>query len=417
MKKFLYLCFCFLSCFSYIYASDGKPLKIAVISDVHYLSSALAEEGTALAAYEASTGRNIRDLHGVFDHVMDDLKKERPDLLFIPGDITNNGERQSHIDFIEAILPLQQQGTRILIVPGNHDINIPAAKAYRGEEMVPTETISVLDFTSLYHVFGYDDALSRDTVSLSYLTALNNHLWLLCLDANRYDENRTSSITAGRIRPQTMEWALKILEEAKERGITVLGMMHHGLVEHLPYQSTFFPDYLVEHWRENAALFADAGLKVIFTGHFHANDVTMFTSNSGNSLYDVETASLAQYPFAYRIMLLTDHKLSIDTRFVTSIPGKPDLENEYREKMEQIALRTARNFLQRVQMPLTEEAKTVLTDLMVKLSFLHVRGDEVSDVETEQAIRSFAELLDNSAEIGEFAFDFPPADNRLEIVF
>ena len=71
-----------------------------------------------------------------------------------------------------------------------------------------------------------------------------------------------------------MEWAFSVLREAEAKGIIVLGMMHHGLVEHMPYQSAFFPAYLVEEWELHAELLADAGMPLIFTGHFHSNDNT-----------------------------------------------------------------------------------------------------------------------------------------------
>ena len=124
------------------------------------------------------------------------------------------------------------------------------------------------------------------------------------LDTNRYDEHERSSITAGRIRPGTMEGAIRHLEQAKREAITVLGMMHHGLVEHMPFQSDLFAAYLVENWEREADRLADAGLRVVFTGHFHSNDISKRTSPNGHVIYDVETASLAQYPFAYRIMEL-----------------------------------------------------------------------------------------------------------------
>lgn len=398
------------------YASSGDPgaVKIAVITDIHFLDKQLAMEGEALSAYEKATGRNIVDLHAVLDVVLDDLKGEAPDLLLVTGDITNHGEKQSHLGFIEKLRPLQSQGTRILVIPGNHDVNIPDARAYLGNKAVPTETISKEEFAGLYASFGYSDALKRDEASLSYLVEINESAWLLCFDTNRYEEHTATSVTGGRILPETMDWALDILHEAKGKGITVLGMMHHGLVEHMPYQAAFFPQYLIDEWEKNADLLADAGLKVVFTGHFHANDITMRTSSAGNVIYDVETASLAQYPFAYRIMELSDAGLSIDTRFVTSVPGNPDLAAVYRDKLEVMTRRVARKRLDRLGIPMPEETLNALTDVIVKLNLMHVRGDEKPDMEE---IRVFAELMDSQADPESFLFDFPPEDNRVVIPF
>jgi predicted MPP superfamily phosphohydrolase len=393
-----------------------RSLKVAHITDVHFLSAALVnEKSEAYNAFVRATGRNIADLHEVFDVVLMDLANENIDILFISGDMTHHGERQSHLDFIEKTRPLKAQGTRIFVVPGNHDINIPDAKAFTGNTATPTPSVSPEEFTQLYADFGYRDAMKKDTHSLSYLSAINDTVWLLAFDTNRYAEHTTTSISSGRILPQTLAWALDILQEAREKGITVLGMMHHGLVEHIPYQSLFFSEYLIADWEKHAEILADAGLTVVFTGHFHSNDVSLRTSAKGNTIYDVETASLAQYPFAYRIMNLHDNKLYIDTRFVTSTPRNPNLEEKYRQKLETITRNVAQNRLRRLGIPMPDEMRNALVDIIVKLNMLHVRGDEKLDEEMIQAVHKFSELLGGDADANEFIFDFPPEDNQLVI--
>jgi len=46
-----------------------------------------------------------------------------------------------------------------------------------------------------------------------------------------------------------------------------------------------------------------AGIRLIFTGHYHANDIVEFT-NDGKTLYDIQTGSLVTPPYSYRIMTL-----------------------------------------------------------------------------------------------------------------
>jgi len=401
--------------YSIVRGNSGSERTIAVITDIHFLSPRLAVEGEALYAFEKSTGRNVTDQHQVLDQVLGDLIREKPAILLLTGDITNHGERQSHLDFIEKLRPLQKRGTRIFVIPGNHDINIPDAKAYSDVKATPVESISKEEFAKLYLSFGYGDALKRDPASLSYLTAVDEDTWLLCFDSNRYDEYTTGSISGGRIRPQTMTWALSLLQEAKEKGVRVIGMMHHGLVEHMAYQAAFFPDYLVDDWQRNADILADAGLKVIFTGHFHSSDISRHTSPAGNTIYDVETASLAQYPFAWRIMTMNDTTLSIDTRFVNDIPGNARFEEESRQRLETVTRRVAQRKLNALGMPLPAATMEALTEVIVKLNMMHVRGDETPDPAMERAIRMFASLLGDEADIEEFTFDFPPEDNNVVI--
>ncbi|HLW10621.1 MAG TPA: hypothetical protein VKX35_09490, partial [Fermentimonas sp.] len=256
---------------------------------------------------------------------------------------------------------------------------------------------------------------TRDEASLSYLAEINDNTWLMSIDANRYDEHTSTSITGGRIKEETVEWILDNLNEARQKGIVVLGMMHHGLVEHMPFQNAFFSEYLIENWQIISEMLADAGLNIIFTGHFHSNDITLRKSVAGNIIYDVETASLAQYPFAYRIMSLTDSDLSIDSRFVTEIPGNPNLEEEYRNRLERITLRVAESRLNSLGLPFPPQLKTVLAEMIVRLNLAHVRGDEVVDEEMLGIIKSFAALLGNEVEQEEYSLDFPPKDNKLII--
>lgn len=412
MRKILITLFLVLS-YS-IYAQ--QPLKIAVISDTHYLSSKLAQSGDALNNFEAATGRNTEDLHAVLHQVIKDLINYKPDLLLIPGDITNHGELKSHTDFVATLKPLTDNGTRIYVVPGNHDVNIPNSKKYEGDLSSPTPSVSAEEFAQIYGQFGYAEASKRDSSSLSYLAEINESTWLLCIDSNRHKEYRTSSISSGRISTVTLEWVLDILREAKSKDIKVIGMMHHGLVEHMPYQAGFFPDYLIDDWKSKAQLLADNGLKIMLTGHFHSNDVTLLTSAKGNPIYDIETGSLSGYPFPYRLMTLQDNVLNIETKFVESIPGKPNLQEEYRLKTEQMTRRAAQSKINSMSLPIPLEMKDAVVDLLVKMQLLHMKGDEKIDDEMLLLIKGINKLIgDPDADFSTFELDFPPADNFLEI--
>ncbi|KUK78523.1 MAG: hypothetical protein XD92_0250 [Proteiniphilum acetatigenes] len=396
-------------------AVAADSLRIALISDLHYLSPTLYDRGEALTSYEERSGRQFEQQQRVLDQLWADLLKEKPDLLLISGDLTHHGERQSHLDLVARLQSLEGEGIRVVVVPGNHDINIPNAFAYRGEKPTPVESITKDAFAQLYDPFGYGEALVRDEASLSYLISLDEQHWLLCFDSNRYEEHTTGSITAGHIKPQTLEWALSLLRDADERGITVLGMMHHGLVEHMPYQSAFFPGYLVDEWERHAELLADAGMPLIFTGHFHSNDITRFTSAAGNKIDDIETASLAQYPYAWRMMTLEEGSLAVESHFVTSLPGNADLEQEAMDRLEVATRRVAESRLKGLGFPIPDELMPLLTDLIVKLNLKHVKGDEKADPEMMLSLRMFASYLGDEVDLQNFSFDFPPTDNNVEI--
>jgi predicted phosphodiesterase len=393
-----------------------NALKMAVMSDIHFLGTDLAQSGEALTKYENATGRNVNELHAVLDETLKQIEAASVNALLICGDLTNHGERGSHLELIRKLTSLKQKGIRIYVIPGNHDVNIPDAKAYVGDESSPTQTVSAKEFSELYAPFGYSGAIRRDSASLSYLSALTDSLWLLSLDSNRYNEYTATSISGGRLLPQTVQWAMDILSEARNKNITVLGMMHHGLVEHMPYQATFFPNYLVEDWKKLAAEFADAGMPVVFTGHFHANDISSLTSANGNTIYDVETGSLSQYPLPYRLIEIDGNTLTIDSHFIQSVEGVPNLQEKYQEKMERYAKASAEAQLSRLKIPLAEETRRALADLLSQINILHVAGDEKVDAETTEAIQKLAESVgDENFDAKSFQLDFPPADNHLTL--
>ena len=110
----------------------------------------------------------MEDLHQVLEKVVADILREEVDILLIPGDLTNHGERQSHLDFQKILHAIQEKGIDVFVVPGNHDVNIPG----------PTEGISKEEFAEMYAPFGYANALASDRHSLSYLYALDDSTWL-----------------------------------------------------------------------------------------------------------------------------------------------------------------------------------------------------------------------------------------------
>lgn len=297
-----------------------QQLKIAVISDIHYLAPSLlkngAENGTAFQTYLNFDPKLLEFSDPILRKVISQLKRERPDIVLIPGDLTKDGEKVSH----EAVVRiLNQLGTKVFVIPGNHDINNPEAVAYNGDISNPTPIIQARDFPKIYADFGYRNAISRDANSLSYISQPYRGLWILAIDDCEYYNNTTTALVPGKIKPETMAWILGKLREARQKNITVLSMMHHGILEHFTNQETIDAGYVTNDWQNQADKLMNAGLKVMFTGHYHANDIAMRGSDETNVLYDIETGSLVTPPSPYRLITLTNNELEITTRKITSI--------------------------------------------------------------------------------------------------
>jgi len=302
--------------------SSQAKLKIAVISDIHYMDPALLpydpETDEAFQMYLAQDPKLIHLSDPILRQTTAELKMEKPDIVLIPGDLTKDGELISHESVITLLHELVNVNMKVFVVPGNHDVNNPEALDFSVSPPVPTTMISAEDFASIYADFGYGNALYRDENSLSYINAVNEKLWILGIDACRYAENEDIAIVGGTIKPETLAWIQEKMAEANANGITVLAMMHHGILQHYYGQEQLDPGYLVEDWPEMAAAFMQTGIKLVFTGHYHANDISQISVGK-NTFSDVETGSLASAPSPYRIMTLDDNFIKIESKRITSI--------------------------------------------------------------------------------------------------
>ena len=415
VRKLLFLFFIVISTLGC--ATAQNPIRLGVITDTHYLSEQLMDDGKAVDDYIQASGKNIKATPAVLDKVLSDYLKSDIEILLICGDITKDGEKQSHLDFVKKLKPLQDKGVRVFVIPGNHDINMPNSFKYVGDKKLPVANISPQKFEQIYSECGYNNAIKRDTASLSYVGKLNEKTWLLAIDAARYKEYKTTSISGGKISQVTEAWILSVLNDAKSKGIQVIGMMHWGLTEHIMYQDAFFKDYLVADWKGLATLFADNGMKVIFTGHFHSNDISLFTSDKGNTIYDVETGTLSSYPFAYRFVELYPDKIDIKTKNITEVPGYPDLAEKDKARMQVLAKSMAKQKLKGIGFSLPADVSTQMADILSQIFVLHLYGDEKPDEILKASLKAFSLFLDSSEDMEEISFDFPPADNNLEIVF
>jgi len=316
-----------------ILKSAMPHMKIAVMSDIHFLDPTLLTNGAATgAAFQnyLNFDPKLIELGGpILMKALSEIVAAKPDIVLIPGDLTKDGEKVSHETMAILLKQISDQGIKVFVIPGNHDVNNPEAVAYDGNNSSPTPSISANDFAEIYSNFGYENAISRDNNSLSYICEPFNKVWILGIDDCKYYLNETGGLAtvSGLIKDETMSWIKEKLAEAKKKNITVLAMMHHGIMEHYAGQATLDAGYVTDNWETNADALIDAGLRVIFTGHYHANDVTSRVKGN-NVLIDIETGSLVTPPSPFRIINMDPNNMVLDTKHITSIgvPFPPGLD-------------------------------------------------------------------------------------------
>ena len=323
--SYLFCLFCLALISSCKDKSETSPLpvqetvKFMVISDIHFFDPSLftLPANADFQGYLAADRKLIIESSAILKSVLASVQTEKPDFLLISGDLTKDGEKLDHQTLATMFKALSDVGIKVLVIPGNHDVNNPDSYSYLQTAKTKVDNVSATDFSSIYANCGYGNAIERDANSLSYVSEPVNGVWVMGIDACHYSP---VSETAGSISASTLTWIKSVIEKAKKQNKTLISMMHHGLVEHFTGQSTLFPEYVIADWQNVSTTLADLGLKVIFTGHFHAQDIVKKTSASG-FVFDVETGSTVTSPCPYRIVTLntTSNSMKIVSKSITDV--------------------------------------------------------------------------------------------------
>jgi predicted MPP superfamily phosphohydrolase len=301
--------------------------NFVVFSDPHVYDTTLGTSGNAFESYLAEDRKMLAESTEIMQAAIDAIKNESASFVLLAGDMTKDGELSSHELVVNYLEQLEAAGKQVYVVPGNHDINNGASVRYVGDIMERVPNITPAEFAEMYKDFGYKEALYRDPSSLSYVAELQPGLWLLALDGCRYAENveNEEPITDGKFSVATMDWIEDMLEKTALGNKAVIVMVHHGVIEHYVGQEKNYGDYLLDDYPEISKLFATYNARLVFTGHYHAQDITEARWTAPDKfVFDIETGSLVTYPSPYRIVTIdSSQQAAIETKHIESIPSHP----------------------------------------------------------------------------------------------
>ncbi len=396
--------------------------KFVILSDLHFYDPILGTSGKAFEKYVNEDRKLLIESRELLEIAVNEIAGFSADFVIVSGDLTKDGERHNHEIVAQKLKILKQSGKKVFVIPGNHDVWNGHSVRFVGERTETVPTVSAAEFSEIFQEMGYGDALERDPNSLSYLAEPVAGLWLLALDSAKWRENKLDEypLVSGMIYPKTVEWVDSVLQRADEQGKAVIVTMHHGILEHYPFNLKFYSEYLIDNHETFKERLSNAGVKMVFTGHFHAQDITAQTiQSSGKTLYDIETGSLVTAPCPYRIIELTkDQKAVIRSRLIQAIPSHPTGFQEY-----------AANYLYEGTIKLADAAlkdlwvgdedRQIINPLVSRAFSTHIKGDE--------KLEDFDLKYDNAGPWGQFIMfmrkkllkawytDLPPADNNLTI--
>ncbi len=285
MKKLISVLLCILMIMGItsigVYAAEDE-LKVIVANDLHLSAKAYTDfKGNTTAnpwAHVPSSGQLILESNAIITAFLENEAKSDADIVILPGDLADAGLTSEHELMAEKLAEFEKEsGKQVYVVAGNHDY----------------QKTTVAEFKSIYADFGYNEAIANDTATASYVADLENGYRLLAIDSN----DPVTGYPA--VDAALIEWVKTQLDAAKADGKKVIAMMHHNLLEHFIFGSVIHGSALVKD-ESLKTILADAGVKFIFTGHTHDQDIASFKSANGNVIYDVVTNSINGYPCQYR---------------------------------------------------------------------------------------------------------------------
>ncbi len=287
-----------------------EPVTILVATDPHFLAPSLTDGGEAfLGVVTHADGKYMQRIGEITDALFDRAASERPAALILSGDLTFNGERESHEAFAAKCAALEEKGVPVLVLPGNHDLNRPDAARFAGDQITPVESVTAADFRRIYAAFGYDEALSEDAHSLSYVYRLCPGLRILFADCNADAGSDT-------IPEETFAWIESQLREAQTAGERVIAVSHQTVLQH---NDRFADGFVISNRARLLRLYRQYHVALNLSGHMHIQHI-----RQEGGLTEIVTGALSVQPCSCGVLTLTEQGGDYAAR--SAVPA--DLEAE-----------------------------------------------------------------------------------------
>ncbi|WP_379161720.1 metallophosphoesterase [Paenibacillus sp. sgz5001063] len=373
---------------------SGQNLTIMTTTDTHYLSKSLTDYGPAFNQFlAAGDGKQLGYSEELISALGNDIAMRKPDVLVISGDLTNNGEKRSHLDLAKHLNTIEQNtGIQVYVIPGNHDIRNPWARKFKGNRQIHVDDVNPKEFRSLYHSFGYGEALLEDKDSLSYLAAPSDDLWLLMLDTSRYANNKELGHPQldGKVSSTTLQWIGKCGRLAEGSRAQIVAVMHHSLLDHSEYIQEGFTVNdnisVIEALKKN-------GIAIALSGHIHIQDISE-NSGGGTRIYDIADSALSVYPHQYGMLQYSSVNHTFDySTFKLNMELWAASSGSKDNNLLHFSTYSKQNFIKRSSTRIyaqlseddaydkySEEELQVMADLVGRLHEIHFAGTAKTDI-------------------------------------
>lgn len=298
-----------------------KPLKVNIISDIHYYSKETGVSGKAFEKENAKTPNDLLNCEEILSSLMDQLADDEAEFVLVSGDVTTKAEKEAHKGVLKLLRSLKEKGKRVYVITATHDFHDgDVTRKFVGDEVVEVPAVKREELFDLYREFGPDEAISVHRDSMSYVVQLCDGYRLFALNDDRNHKG------ASGFSDDCFQWITEQIKDAQANGQFIIPMTHHPMLSPSPFYTIIGKSNIMGEAEKRIDEFTELGLNYMFTGHTHMQDISYKYTDNGKIFYDITTAAAIGYPATFRQVTFLPAEGKIDVKSADvqyDIDGRP----------------------------------------------------------------------------------------------
>lgn len=287
-----------------------KPLKLNIISDIHYYSKETGISGKAFEKENAKTPNDLLNCEIILSSLADQLVEDECDIILVSGDVTTNAEKEAHEGVIKLLRSLKERGKRVYVITATHDFHGDGkTHKFVGDEKLSVPSVVREELFDMYREFGPDEAIAVHKDSMSYVVQLCDGYRLFALNDDRNHKG------ASGFSDDCFKWISEQIKDAEENGQFIIPMTHHPMLSPSPFYTIIGKSNIMGEAERRIDEFTEMGLHYMFTGHTHMQDISYKYTEGGKIFYDITTSAAIGYPANFRRVTFypAEGKIDVDT--------------------------------------------------------------------------------------------------------
>ena len=278
-----------------LFSTYACATQVMVVSDIHYMAKSLYEGSDLfIQALRSGDGKYSQHSEELIEALFREVCKKNPDALIVTGDLTFNGERESHRELAKWFARIEARGIPVWVIPGNHDINVATARGFSSDGWYYTDAITPEAFSEIYADFMKP---AGKQANLSYTVEVSGKLCIPMLDVSFY---QGGAQTFGVFLAGHAEWLRDTLQRSK--GAAIVTATHHNLIAHTEFMKE---NFVMLGSEAMLSLMRQYGVRLNLSGHIHAQHIAEM-----DGVTDAALGAFCTWPHRYAMLTLEDGGLT-----------------------------------------------------------------------------------------------------------